>query len=125
MSCTETLSSRLSVFFFKQRTAYEMRIRDWSSDVCSSDLIGLRLAGQLLRLTAHWSLSVRLGLRQQFADDYQRLIDAGFTFTGIMPAEGNPGWQALFHRGATVHPITFQSDPMHRLHEHVQAPPTT
>src|SRR3546814_12505827 len=26
------------VFFFKQRTAYEMRISDWSSDVCSSDL---------------------------------------------------------------------------------------
>src|SRR3546814_4542153 len=28
-----------SVFFFKQKTAYEMRISDWSSDVCSSDLI--------------------------------------------------------------------------------------
>src|SRR3546814_10191824 len=30
-------------FFFKQKTAYEMRISDWSSDVCSSDL---RLVGQ-------------------------------------------------------------------------------
>src|SRR3546814_9630996 len=28
----------LFVFFFKQKTAYEMRISDWSSDVCSSDL---------------------------------------------------------------------------------------
>src|SRR3546814_5311643 len=27
-------------FFFKQKTAYEMRISDWSSDVCSSDLGG-------------------------------------------------------------------------------------
>src|SRR3546814_198093 len=27
-----------NVFFFKQKTAYEMRISDWSSDVCSSDL---------------------------------------------------------------------------------------
>src|SRR3546814_1369153 len=27
------------VFFFKQKTAYEMRISDWSSDVCSSDAI--------------------------------------------------------------------------------------
>src|SRR3546814_1650859 len=27
-------------FFFKQKTAYEMRISDWSSDVCSSDLFG-------------------------------------------------------------------------------------
>src|SRR3546814_10608165 len=29
------------VFFFKQNTAYEMRISDWSSDVCSSDLQGI------------------------------------------------------------------------------------
>src|SRR3546814_2272843 len=29
------------VFFFKQKTAYEMRISDWSSDVCSSDLFEL------------------------------------------------------------------------------------
>src|SRR3546814_2127485 len=29
---------RYSFFFFKQQTAYEMRISDWSSDVCSSDL---------------------------------------------------------------------------------------
>src|SRR3546814_10494581 len=29
------------VFFFKQKTAYEMRISDWSSDVCSSDLTAL------------------------------------------------------------------------------------
>src|SRR3546814_19536298 len=28
------------LFFFKQKTAYEMRISDWSSDVCSSDLDG-------------------------------------------------------------------------------------
>src|SRR3546814_9287283 len=28
------------MFFFKQKTAYEMRISDWSSDVCSSDLDG-------------------------------------------------------------------------------------
>src|SRR3546814_20506960 len=38
-------------FFFKQKTAYEMRISDWSSDVCSSDLPsrigGLRLPGSV------------------------------------------------------------------------------
>src|SRR3546814_1094101 len=32
------LSVILCFFFFKQKTAYEMRISDWSSDVCSSDL---------------------------------------------------------------------------------------
>src|SRR3546814_5884236 len=31
---------RSVIFFFKQKTAYEMRISDWSSDVCSSDLKG-------------------------------------------------------------------------------------
>src|SRR3546814_4904062 len=34
-----------SFFFFKQKTAYEMRISDWSSDVCSSDLFGLLRPG--------------------------------------------------------------------------------
>src|SRR3546814_8374697 len=37
-------------FFFKQKTAYEMRISDWSSDVCSSDLLvgaPLRRGGRL------------------------------------------------------------------------------
>src|SRR3546814_7561962 len=36
-SCSACLV--VSVFFFKQKTAYEMRISDWSSDVCSSDLL--------------------------------------------------------------------------------------
>src|SRR3546814_6505933 len=31
------------IFFFKQKTAYEMRISDWSSDVCSSDLVGVAM----------------------------------------------------------------------------------
>src|SRR3546814_1797873 len=29
---------KMDIFFFKQKTAYEMRMSDWSSDVCSSDL---------------------------------------------------------------------------------------
>src|SRR3546814_16265694 len=45
-------------FFFKQKTAYEMRISDWSSDVCSSDLYGsgaaLVLYGRHL-LVLEWS----------------------------------------------------------------------
>ena len=31
-------AERIAFLFFKQKTAYEMRISDWSSDVCSSDL---------------------------------------------------------------------------------------
>src|SRR3546814_17950441 len=37
----------LLFFFFKQKAAYEMRISDWSSDVCSSDLPGSALAREL------------------------------------------------------------------------------
>src|SRR3546814_1582907 len=43
--CSFTCTLRIctigdNFFFFKQKTAYEMRISDWSSDVCSSDLLG-------------------------------------------------------------------------------------
>src|SRR3546814_9523403 len=40
----------LVFFFFKQKTAYEMRISDWSSDVCSSDLRAFRSRGDRRRL---------------------------------------------------------------------------
>src|SRR3546814_8325406 len=41
------ISFLMVFFFFKQKTAYEMRISDWSSDVCSSDLrtLGVDLLG--------------------------------------------------------------------------------
>src|SRR3546814_1108105 len=37
--CVCVLCIFFCFFFFKQKTAYEMRISDWSSDVCSSDLL--------------------------------------------------------------------------------------
>src|SRR3546814_13852588 len=37
------------MFFFKQKTAYEMRISDWSSDVCSSDLVHIEPEAELRR----------------------------------------------------------------------------
>src|SRR3546814_10295660 len=40
LCCDITHSLLFLFFFFKQKTAYEMRISDWSSDVCSSDLQG-------------------------------------------------------------------------------------
>src|SRR3546814_14871392 len=41
-----------SFFFFKQKTAYEMRISDWSSDVCSSDLGAIKALLNLAPKTA-------------------------------------------------------------------------
>src|SRR3546814_7560075 len=42
----------LLFFYFKQKTAYEVRISDWSSDVCSSDLIALDAVAQIDDRTA-------------------------------------------------------------------------
>src|SRR3546814_5596815 len=48
-------------FFFKQKTAYEMRISDWSSDVCSSDLCAPALHGRCpaSRGTSRWAAAQR------------------------------------------------------------------
>src|SRR3546814_1777242 len=60
-------------FFFKQKTAYEMRISDWSSDVCSSDL----------RLVYSSALPSRLGK----GTDASRL---SLTFGFMLPSSGVP-----------------------------------
>src|SRR3546814_10144968 len=53
-----------SCFFFKQRTAYEMRISDWSSDVCSSDLVARHITAQSLERTLR---VLRRDLAERFA----------------------------------------------------------
>src|SRR3546814_3360620 len=60
-------------FFFKQKTAYDLRISDWSSDVCSSDLRCGPAAGEKARenLAGHprrRRLSERLGHRRDGRD---------------------------------------------------------
>src|SRR3546814_3372719 len=57
-------------FFFKQKTAYEMRISDWSSDVCSSDLLTMLKAAAVV-------LAATLGFGTAQAAD---ISGAGATF---------------------------------------------
>src|SRR3546814_5885835 len=45
-------------FFFKQKTAYELRISDWSSDVCSSDLWPIGMTGPFHSMS--WRIAARL-----------------------------------------------------------------
>src|SRR3546814_2576312 len=47
------LRDEFDFFFFKQKTAYEMRISDWSSDVCSSDLPVQELPDRLAAAQEH------------------------------------------------------------------------
>src|SRR3546814_2185533 len=55
-------------FFFKQKTAYEMRISDWSSDVCSSDLRLAHLGEQVAQVEA-----LQVELRRPLAGELQSL----------------------------------------------------
>src|SRR3546814_5177753 len=54
ISTVSYLFLRVVFFFFKQKTAYEMRISDWSSDVCSSDLGDHVVAGKALFGSCRW-----------------------------------------------------------------------
>src|SRR3546814_10846083 len=61
-------------FFFKQKTAYEMRISDWSSDVCSSDLLNSFFGALPIGTPAHlttqpsWHSSSKQYVRNVLAD---------------------------------------------------------
>src|SRR3546814_12319183 len=74
-------------FFFKQKTAYEVRISDWSSDVCSSDLVPRRhQGGDADRLAPQLDLGIRqvrgdthdvrpLGLLGEILDEGGAVVD--------------------------------------------------
>src|SRR3546814_4544754 len=71
------------IFFFKQKTAYEMRISDWSSDVCSSDL--LADDGMTMLVVSH-----EMGFARSAADE---II---FMEHGVIVEKGDP--DSLFSR---------------------------
>src|SRR3546814_1811229 len=63
-------------FFFKQKTAYEMRISDWSSDVCSSDLLT-----KLIRVIPSGKRLIGLPMNVE----YKALAAEGKTAHGLSP----------------------------------------
>src|SRR3546814_6935672 len=65
-------------FFFKQKTAYEMRISDWSSDVCSSDLAPLRHLA--------WAVVIDhdVGAIDEFAEDPATLLGLHVQRDGLL-----------------------------------------
>src|SRR3546814_5856722 len=75
-------------FFFKQKTAYEMRISDWSSDVCSSDLWQRaddhsELALNIDLIVGRWTANDTVGRKEPMRHTlvHQRLVrpDIGYT----------------------------------------------
>src|SRR3546814_2830428 len=61
-------------FFFKQKTAYEMRISDWSSDVCSSDL-----AAAAMKLLSGLALTYLEGFNAAVEDEERCVGEMHFT----------------------------------------------
>src|SRR3546814_6818924 len=76
------LSVVYCVFFFKQKTAYEMRISDWSSDVCSSDL------GSVVVACATVDPVFALDLGKRLAERQILLIDAPISGGAARAAQG-------------------------------------
>src|SRR3546814_2619705 len=66
------------LFFFKQKTAYELRISDWSSDVCSSDLtseLAAACAGKSARRPQQAQSRVRTARRLRFSESCAAATD--------------------------------------------------
>src|SRR3546814_3522369 len=76
--CCFLLLCLLMFFFFKQKTAYEMRISDWSSDLCSSDLSSFRPWG--LRPTRN-----AMALPGQKTSDWVTGMTGALHFMGAAP----------------------------------------
>src|SRR3546814_7765404 len=76
-------------FFFKQKTAYELRISDWSSDVCSSDLkVGWDVGKDLARVrhiqdTVAGRARIRIDANQGFDRDQAVAFVAGLAPDGV------------------------------------------
>src|SRR3546814_6062429 len=68
-------------FFFKQKTAYELRISDWSSDVCSSDLWATEVVdADAIALLAHFLHIILVGidhLGRPFVPDVPAILAIG------------------------------------------------
>src|SRR3546814_18533047 len=123
-------------FFFKQKTAYEMRISDWSSDVCSSDLWAVELRDPSWLHDDVFDLLARHGaalcVHDLLADHpWERTTDWAYVrFHGpralAQPYPGAYGPAALagpadrLGRGLDAH-----GDAFHHFHTPLAPPPTT
>src|SRR3546814_3829875 len=94
------------VFFFKQKTAYEMRISDWSSDVCSSDL----------EVASDDKLAIRVrpvGDIYDYNDGQPTVLAAGMLLESLRIAASKHGSMVFWnYRGAEdgEHVIDVRSD---------------
>src|SRR3546814_9349298 len=72
-------------FFFKQKTAYEMRISDWSSDVCSSDLVDM--GGGIMSISRYFTDMLDPEMNWDDVAEMVRHWNGQFCLKGIMTIE--------------------------------------
>src|SRR3546814_911164 len=74
------------VFFFKQKTAYEMRISDWSSDVCSSDLGDHTIADEMEEVAVKGLR--RIDVRDNNGDPDEAVLEIRYRKIRVLPPIG-------------------------------------
>src|SRR3546814_1338512 len=89
-------------FFFKQKTAYEMRISDWSSDVCSSDLAARFLPGGKADHRGLGNVGEPVADDLAPAADHRRLDEAEFAKGGAADFGDEVGNRARFAAARTL-----------------------
>src|SRR3546814_8390811 len=105
-----------------QKTAYEMRISDWSSDVCSSDLAAMRATVD--RLIARMTIEEKAGQLSILGDDYGKVDDLarrgllGGT-NGVMPGHDVAVYtrhiQDMAMQSRIKIPVWFMGDVAHEI----------
>src|SRR3546814_5477032 len=83
-------------FFFKQKTAYEMRISDWSSDVCSSDLQHMNAVGDFVQTILR---PARHGLGTETQPFRQHLAQGALTGPPVSAYAHQIDRNTAFHAG--------------------------
>src|SRR3546814_3285709 len=119
-------------FFVKQKTAYEMRISDWSSDVCSSDLppfAGKEAATQALRFERRLELGmeghrffdlVRWGVAKSVMDayfEYEGTITSDVTGAKFRSEEHTSELQSLMRISYAVFCLKKKKNNKHKLEQ--------
>src|SRR3546814_13279083 len=97
------------VFFFKQKTAYEMRISDWSSDVCSSDLFR-PMFGAFGRAATHSAVTFLSGAAH--TGGVAEKLGLSKPTLAVCNTRGGLGTASMVHNSATpkieVDPETYE-----------------
>src|SRR3546814_5991936 len=74
----------LCFFFFKQKTAYEMRISDWSSDVCSSDLNDKQNRTHILEFVRQAMKPAQYSRTPERYEPMRALVNQALAFAGLV-----------------------------------------